>query len=243
MNSESRLRLAAIVLVPTALAAAAFAFSWRGAPAHDLAFWLLACAAGELLWVRLPLGGMTMNMSLACNLAALALLPRGDAMAAAAVATLVAEKVFMRKPIVRCVFNASQTTLAVWGASLALHAVAGARPFGDGLPAPLALAGLGAAALVYFAINSASVAGAIALVDRIPFVHVWRTNFGSRFNLFSTGALFSLGALIAVVHSLAGPVYSLLGALPLLITYAAYRLVYEQQEPARRGEDSERHAA
>lgn len=242
MTPASRTRIAGIVLVPVALAAASIAWSWRGSSSPDFAFWLLACAAGELLWVRLPLGGMTMNMALATNLAALALLPRGEAMIAAALATLIAEKAFMRKPWVRCVFNASQTTLAVGAASLALEALAGARPFGNGLPPPAALAGLGAAALAYFAVNSVSVSSAIAVADGVAFSRVWLTNFGSRFNLFSTGALFSLGGLIAVAHSLAGPVYSLLGALPMLITYAAYRLVYEPAR-AKQEEDPERRAA
>jgi hypothetical protein len=235
-------RLLAIALVPAALAAVALGTSWPEPAGPDFVFWLVACAAGELLWVRLPGRATTMNMSLACNLAALALLPRGQAMLAALIATLLAEKLFMRKPVVRCVFNASQTALAVWGASLALHAVAGQRAFGAGLPAPLALAGLGAAALVYFAVNSAAVAGAIAAADSQRFAGVWRSIFATRFNLFSTSALFSLGALVAVAHSLAGPVYSLLGAMPLLVTYAAYRLVYEAK-PAARDEGSERRAA
>lgn len=232
----------AIALVPALLASIALGTSWPEPGGRDFVFWLIACAAGELLWVRLPNGSTTMNMSLACNLAACALLPRGQAMLAAAIATLIAESLFMRKPAVRCVFNASQTALAVWAGSLALHAIAGARPFGAGLPAPLALAGLAAAAIAYFAVNSAAVAGAIALADGQSFVRVWRSIFAPRFNLFSTSALFSLGALVAVAHSLAGPVYSLLGAMPLLVTYAAYRLVYEAK-PASRDEGSERRAA
>ena len=55
---------------------------------------------------------------------------------------------------------------------------------------------------------------------------VWDTNFGSRFNVMSSGALFSLGVMMAVAYVLAGPLYSLLGVLPILVTYAAYRMVY-----------------
>jgi hypothetical protein len=224
-QTSVRAPVAAIVGVPAALAAAAITASWRGVPGTDFWFWFTACLAGELLWVRLALGGITMNMALACNFGALLLLGRGEAMIAATASTLIAEAVFLRKPMVRCVFNSAQSALSVGAASLTLGAITGGVGIAE-LSNPTTLVGVVAAALVYFAVNSVAVSLAVSLADGLRFVEVWRTDFGSRFNLMSSGALFSLGTMMAVAYMLAGPLYSLLGVMPILVTYAAYRMVY-----------------
>lgn len=230
-----------IALLPAPFAIAVIASTWTGSPSPGFWFWLSACFAGELLWVRLPVGGITMNMALACNLAAIVLLPRGDAVVAAAAATLVAEAFFMRKPVVRFLYNSGQTVLAVFAGATAWSWVAGPVARAHLLGTPQALAGMAAAAVAFFAVNSASVSLAVCLADGISFWRAWRLTFGTRFNLFSSGALFSLGGLLAIVHALAGPIYTLLGVLPVLITYAAYRGVHGQY--ARQGEDDTRRAA
>jgi hypothetical protein len=224
-QTSARLPVSVVVGVPAALAVAAIAASWRGTPGTDFWIWFAACIAGELLWVRLALGGITMNMALACNFGALLLLPRGEAMVAAAASTLIAELVFLRKPMVRCVFNGAQSALAVGAASLALGLISQGAHLSAGPKPVLLLAAVGAA-ITYFVVNNVAVTIAVSAADGISFVKVWDTNFGSRFNVMSSGALFSLGVMMAVAYALAGPLYSLLGVLPILVTYAAYRMVY-----------------
>ena len=52
------LTLAAVALASGTVAIAA---SWAGAPGPSFGFWLAACFAGELLWVRLPFGRATLE--------------------------------------------------------------------------------------------------------------------------------------------------------------------------------------
>ena len=149
-QTSARLPISVVVGIPAALAVAAIAASWRGTPGTDFWIWFGACLAGELLWVRLALGGITMNMALACNFGALLLLPRGEAMVAAAASTLIAEMVFMRKPLVRCVFNGAQSALAVGAASLALGLIAQDAHLSAGPKPVILLAALGAAIIGCF---------------------------------------------------------------------------------------------
>ena len=93
----------AFVLGTMLLAGAAIGVGWSGAPDVRFWFWLGACALGELLWVRLPVGGATVSMALACNFAAMLLLPPGHAMLAIAFSTLLVEAIVMRKPALRFV--------------------------------------------------------------------------------------------------------------------------------------------
>src|SRR5437867_2078857 len=118
---ENPARGLALAALSVTLAVIATAASWTRPPGSELGFWVAACFAGELLWVRLPLGRATLSMASACNFAALLLLPRAEAMLAAAGASLVAELLVMRKPPARLLFNAGQTALAVGAAGLVYH--------------------------------------------------------------------------------------------------------------------------
>src|SRR5947208_1766834 len=130
-NSESRLstttriRTSLLVGATVLLAAAATWKSWTAVSLPAFAFWLVACTAGELLWVRLPFGAATISMASCFDFAALLVLPRGEAMLITALATVAAELGVMRKPPVRALYNGAQTALAVWAASWAFQAVSG----------------------------------------------------------------------------------------------------------------------
>ena len=64
---------------------------------------------------------------------------------------------------------------------------------------------------------------AIAMAERGEPWTAWRANFGSRYELFSDTALFSLGAVLAVLYVSAGPPATLLVGLPLLLAHQGYR--------------------
>lgn len=223
MKSQAPIRDILLASTAMMLAALAIAHSWAGPPGSALWFWVATCFAGEILWVRLPFGGATLSMASACNFAAMLLLPPGDAMVAAAVGGLVAETLVMRKPPIRVLFNAAQTVLAVAGGGLAYHILAG------GAVSPvqfLSLAGLPplvAAAAAYTLINTGSVSLAVGLAERVSPWKAWRANFGSRYEMLSNWALFSLGVLLAVLYSLAGPLGLLFVSLPLVLARESYR--------------------
>lgn len=221
-------RVLVLIVTTVTLASLALGQSWSGPGAKIPWFWLAVCLAAELLWVKLPLGKSCVTMASAAHFAALLVLPRGEAMLATAVSGLVAELLVLRKPPVRAVFNSGQATLAVGAASLTLTALGFVGPnvaHPDNLPA------LAAGALVYFIVNTGFVSLAIALDQRLAPVAAWRTNFGTREELLSNGALFSLGAMVAGLHHVTGFSALVLATMPLLVVWQAYRHAMDARRP------------
>ena len=222
MRDERRPALAALVIGTAALAAWALAVAWPARPSSGLWFWMLACALSERLWVRLPVGRATLSMSSCFNLAALLVLPRGEAMLAVAVSVAVGEAGFMHKPAVRVAFNSAQTALAMAAGSFAFQALGGAPGGLGAMMARLELAPLAAAAIAYSVVNTGAVSLAVATSDGLSPWRAWRDNFGNGFELTARGALLSLGVLVGIDYALAGPAGTLLAALPLVVAHQAY---------------------
>jgi hypothetical protein len=99
---------------------------------------------------------------------------------------------------------------------------------------------LAAAAAAYALVNTGAVSLAVGLTERTAPWRAWWTNFGSLYELLSTSALFSLGALFAVLYSLAGPLGTAFVSLPLVLAHDSYRRYLErtaersEEQPARR---------
>ncbi|TMA24169.1 MAG: hypothetical protein E6J87_24325 [Deltaproteobacteria bacterium] len=127
--------------------------------------------------MRLPFGRATLSMASTCNFAALILLPRAEAMLAAAGASLVAELLVMRKPPARLLFNAGQTALAVGAAGLVYHTLAGATASPAAVLLAKGLWPILAAAAAYAAVNTGSVSLAIGVAERVA---PWRDRRCSR---------------------------------------------------------------
>ena len=244
MRTRTRTRL----LVTTVLSAAVVALS-ASLPVRingSLWFWLAVCVAGESLWVRLPLGGATLSMASCFNFAALLVLPRGEAMVVTALASVLAELLVMRKPLTRAVYNAAHTSLAVAAGSWVFVALGGEGRSLVALVSALRLDALIAPALVYYVINRGSVVVAIALSEGIAPAEAWRRNFSNGYEALSTGAVFSLGALLATHYQGIGMVGTLLVALPLLMACDGLRRATESStRPAEAppASDSDRRAA
>ena len=236
-RSASSPRSFALAGIAVVLAALAISASAPRPPGNEFWFWIAACLAGELMWVRLPLGRVTLSMASACNFAALLLLPRAEAMLAAAAASLVAELCFMRKPPARALFNAGQTVLAVGGGSVVYHALSNPGAMSAATILAAGLLPLAAAAAAYALANTGAVSVAVGLTEAIAPWRAWWRNFGSLYELLSTSALFSLGTLIAVLYSLAGPLGTALVSLPLLLVHDSYRRYLRREgEPGEREE-------
>lgn len=216
-----------------------------GAPAwsREALFWLIACFAGELLWVRLPLGSATISMAACFNFAALLVLAPNTAMPVTAVAALVAELAVMRKRPVRAVFNAAQTAVAVVLARGAFELLGGGHGSLLEQVSSLRFLPFLGAAIAYYAVNRAAVVVAVALCQGIGLVESWRTNFGSSYDLLSTGAAFSLGTLLATHYAGIGMVGTLLVMLPLVLACDGYRRFTRDAGKAPEEEDRARRAA
>lgn len=232
------------VWVGAIVGGAALLFALQGLPhpTRELLFWLGACIAGELLWVRLPVGSATISMAACFNFAALLVLPQNSAMAVTALATVIAELTIMRKPPHRALFNAAQTTLAVASASAAFLALSGHRPLID-LVSSFRLLPFLAAALAYYLVNRGAVVMVVAAAESIPPRESWKRNFGSGYDLLASGAGFSLGVLLATHYSSIGMVGTLFVALPLILACDGYRRLMGDTRVAKTPEERERRAA
>jgi len=237
-------RLLLSVWVGAIVGGAALLFALHGlpTPSRELAFWLAACVAGELLWVRLPVGSATISMAACFNFAALLVLPQSSAMAVTALATVIAELTIMRKKPHRALFNAAQTTLAVAAASATFLALGGGRPLID-LVSTLHLVPFVAAAVAYYVVNRGAVVVVVAAAESISPRDSWRRNFNSGYDLLASGAGFSLGVLLATHYSSIGMVGTLFVALPLVLACDGYRRLMGDPRVAKTPEERDRRAA
>ncbi len=243
MNPHLRMRLTVLVALMAVSAVAAIAACWRFPVSAAFWFWLAACFAGELLWVRLPFGRATLSMASCFNYAALLVLGRGEAMVATALATVVAELLFMRKPFERALYNGAHTVFAVGAASWAFSALSGGSRDLVAMVSEVRLLPFVAAAVAYYAVNRSAVSLAVAWHEALPLFAAWRRNFGHRYELLSSGAVFSLGAMLATHQAAMGIGGTLLVVLPLLIACDGYRRFLAGQAPDEEDSSDSRRAA
>ena len=243
MSRGSRILLGLWIGLVLGAAAALVAIHGPPQPSRALAFWLVACIAGEMLWVRLPVGSATISMASCFNFAALLVLHPAEAMPVAALATLIAELAVMRKSLVRAVFNAGQTVVAVALARWCFDASGGRGASLIDLVSGLHFVPFLAAGLAYYAINRGAVTVVVSLAERIGLRASWRRNFGSAYDLISTGAAFSLGTLLATQYASIGMVGTLFVALPLVLACDGYRRFTRDARPASAEPAGERKAA
>ena len=216
-REERDLRTAALVAAVVAASACAFALAAPLGFAPRLVFWFAACIAGEVLWVRLPASGTTISMASCFNFAALLLLPPAEAMLAAGAATLLGELIAMRKPPVRALYNAATTVLAVWAGAWSFQLMSGGSRDLMALLASMKLWVFAGPAVAYYGVNRMLVAMVIATHDGGSLAEAWRRDFGDHYDRLSSGAVLSLGVLVAVHYSAAGMAGTLLVILPLVV--------------------------
>ena len=228
MSDPRRLRTLALVTLVASAGAWVVVASWPDAWPKAFWFWLAACFAGELLWVKLPLGGATLSMASCFNFAALLVLPPNEAVLATTLATVLGERLALRKPGLRVVYNTSHTALAVVAAAAVFDRLSGGERDLVVLLSGLKLAPIVIAGLTYYAVNRAAVVTAIASSEGVGLVAAWKRNFGSGYEALSAGAIFSLGALLATHYQSIGMVGTLLVALPLLLACDGLRRFNER---------------
>lgn len=206
------------ILVIAAVGGATALLVGAGLPERfDAVFWawFVSCLAGEVLWIRTPTRNGTISMALAIDLAALIALHPSQSLTIIASTALLASIYPHRRPVVRAIFNAAQSTLAAGAALLVIHLLTPA----DGAVAILDQytnwPGLFAGGVAFFVVNSALVAMAIALDTHQSVWTTWRDNFGYTFELAATAAQISLAGFLIIAYQQMGPM-AVLAVLPIL---------------------------
>ncbi len=234
----ARAYVAAVVLAGVA----ALADAARDLPPPSLALFLMLLVIAVVTStakIELPLGGSKSSLSLshAVNFWALfALGPSATAFIAApsalAQCTL---RTAARNPLHQVVFSVASLTLTVWVAGLPLGVTMGA----DHSSLPSLLRAAAVVAPLYFFVNTALVAGAIALSTRQPLIRTWRRNFLWSAPSYLAGAALAATATMAWERGLF--VWLALLAAPLHLVFRSYHTVVgrlrEEQDETRRAMD------
>jgi PAS domain S-box-containing protein len=208
------------------------------APVHYPRPWLaMALLAAALVLstfkLRLPLGRGNSTMSMAYAVDFVALVAAGPdlamVIAAAGVVLQCTVRVRRSQPLYRAAFSVSSVVIAVQAAGWVWQAFGGS-PNAPSIPT-LAVP-LSAAATTYFAVNTALVAGAIALSSAVSAAKQWYREF-----FWSAPAYFlsaAVAGMVAMVMAYEQYVLMPLVASPLYLSYRAYQMSVRRLEEERR---------
>jgi signal transduction histidine kinase/FixJ family two-component response regulator len=183
--------------------------------------------------LRLPLGRGNSTMSMAYAVDFVALVSAGPdlamVIAAAGVVLQCTVRVRRSQPLHRAAFSVSSVVIAVQAAGWAWQAFGGSSssPSIQTLAVPLS-----AAATTYFAVNTALVAGAIALSSAVSAARQWYREF-----FWSAPAYFlsaAVAGMVAMVMAYEQYVLMPLVASPLYLSYRAYQMSVRRLEEERR---------
>lgn len=221
---------------------AALANATRGLPPPDLALFLMLlviAVATSTAKIELPLGRSKSNLSLSHAVNFWALLAMGPSatvfIAAPSALAQCTLRTAARNPLHQVVFSVASLTLTVWIAGLPLGVVMGA----DHADLPSLVRAAAVVAPLYFFVNTALVAGAIALSTRQPLVRTWRRNFLWSAPSYLAGAALAATAILAWERGLF--VWLALLAAPLYLVFRSYHTVVgrlrEEQDETRRAMD------
>ena len=211
-------------------------------PPRNLGLFLMLLAiavATSTAKIELPLGRGKSNLSLSHAVNFWALLALGPsatviiaALSAWAQCTL---RTAARNPLHQVVFSIATLTITVWVAGLPLGVAMGADH--SSLPSLVRAAAI--VAPLYFFVNTALVAGAIALSTRQPVIQIWRRNFLWSAPSYLAGAALAAAATMAWERGLFA--WLALLAAPLYLVFRSYHTVVarlrEEQDETRKAMD------
>jgi signal transduction histidine kinase len=215
--------------------------------------WTLICVVSESMWLTAISGEATWSLSSSATLAAAMLWGPATAMWIAAVSTVLAEFIVLRKPWTRAWFNGGQMTLTMWVAGSAFALLARAPEGLHALPgslaqaSPASLLGLLPAVLAlfvaYLLVNRALVSVAVAWSTERPYLRALREDWFYSERLLEDGAAFLLGPLMVVAYRAIGYPGVALFYAPLFMIYQSGRRYVELKKAQNQIIHTERLAA
>ena len=219
---------------------------------HYLA-WILICVLSESMWLSAISGEATWSLSSSATLAAAMLWGRAPAMWIAALSTVVAEFLVLRKPWTRAWFNGGQMVVTMWVAGWAFALLGGTSGGlqslrgGDVHAGQLLALRLVPAILGMFAgfllVNRALVAVAVAWSTDRPYLRVLREDWFYAERLLEDGAAFLLAPLMVISFRAIGYVGVALFYAPLFMIYESGRRYVELKKAQSQIIHTERLAA
>jgi signal transduction histidine kinase/ActR/RegA family two-component response regulator len=219
-------------------AAAIVASVPRDVPRPELFLFLLLASCVTSAWkVNLPIplaSGSTLSMSYAADLMALLLLGPGPAVLIASAGVWIQCTVNIKTPypLYRTIFSTAAEAITMVATGIAYQSLGGTSgPF----DIPAVMKPLVGAIATYFFVNTALVAGAIALTTGRSFWNVWRSDF-----LWSAASFMvagTAGAMAAVVIDRGEHWKAVLMLAPVYLTYWTYRLFTGRLEDQKRHMD------
>jgi signal transduction histidine kinase/ActR/RegA family two-component response regulator len=239
---KAQLYVAAVIGAGAALFVFSIPLSY---PQPYLFLFLLTLSCVTSAWkVTLPLSllsGSTLSVSYAADLTALLLLGPRPAVVVAVAGALMQGTVNVRQryPAYRNAFNMAEEALTMVATGVAYVALGGAvGPTEFGSIAKPVVGAIG----TYFFVNTALIAGAIALSTGRTWWQVWRQEFLWTASSFMVAG--SAGALAAIVIQRGEHWLALLMIAPVYLTYRTYHIVVGRLEDQKRhvAETQELHA-
>lgn len=212
--------------------ALAYAVShWRSDDPLRFACYLAVALAASIFKVRLPGIEATMSANFLFILVGIMDLSPAETILMGSLGGLV-QSIWYSKPRpkpVQLIFNFSNIAISIVAANFVYHS---ARAQSLGLKWPLLLA---AASTTYFAVNTMSVSGVIALSERRNPIRVWKECYLWSFPYYLLGALIA-GVVSTINHSLGWQVSVLI--LPVVYwIYRSYRVYLNRLETEKRHSD------
>jgi len=216
---------------------------------HYLA-WILIFVISESMWLSTISGEGTWSLSSSATLAACMLWGRSPAMWIAALGTVLAEFLVLRKPWVRAWFNGGQMAITLWVAGWIFTLLGGPGAGLDTLPTGNVQAGQWAALRLtpailglfagFLLVNRALVAVAVAWSSDRRCLQVLREDWFYAERLFEDGAAFLLAPLMVISYGAIGYLGVLLFYAPLFMIYESGRRYVELQKAQRQIVHTER---
>ncbi len=172
---------------------------------QNIILWALAALAGEMLLFATATGRAQVNLATSVHLAMILALPTGDMVVALLASRFVAKFILKRQVWYRALFNVAQGTGATLAAAGVLSLVSGTSGVASSAQQLLDLApGFLAAGVVYYVLNTFSVAGVVAYSTNGSVFRTWRENYGYLAEASGTVALILFSPLMYLAWQMLG---------------------------------------
>lgn len=205
--------------------------------------WLLISIAAEMLWLETLSGECTDSMASTVNFGVIFLFGNTLGLWVIGISVLLATRFIQKRDWLRSLFGLGQIVITAFLSNLVFHLIHPAQLTIETVLSGRTVAGMLAAAAVYFFTNTMLVAGAVALTKRTRFWQVWRNDFAYRNSIVSSGALLSLSPMLILAYLSVGYPGVILFFFPLFIVKNQNREYINLQKMTQALISSERMAA